>query len=399
MTWWNRPGLKDHSGIICDGAIRSGKTVSMAVGFVLWSMHAFHDESFAICGKTIASLRRNVIMLLPRLLEGVVEIEEKRSENMLLIRAGTTVNRYYLFGGKDESSYALVQGMTLAGVLFDEVALMPRSFVEQALARCSVEGSTKWFNCNPEGPMHWFYLEWIKPPMVQRRDMLYLHFTMDDNPSLSEKKKDEYRRDFAGVFFSRYVLGLWVRAEGLVYPMFDRDRHVVHEVPASSPRHRWYVSIDYGVRNPFAAGLYDYDPFRRRAVMVRELYYVGGSADRVDNEAYYRMLEDLIGDCEIEYILIDPSATSMIATIQKYGRWICAKADNNVINGIQDVTRALNMDALLFHSSCVKTFEEFESYSWKESAGDEVSKENDHSMDQIRYFCRTALRTELQWAE
>lgn len=396
MTWWNRPQFKDFGGIICDGSIRSGKTVCMAVGFVLWSMGSFNGQSFAICGKTIASLRRNVIMLMPKLLAGIVEITDRRSDNMLTIRAGDVTNRYYMFGGKDESSYTLVQGITLAGVLFDEVALMPRSFVEQAMARCSVEESKLWFNCNPEGPTHWFYMEWIQK--ARKRNMLHLHFTMNDNPSLSEKKKAEYESMYTGVFYARYIQGLWVRAEGLVYPMFNRVQHIISYMPEFSRRHRYYVSIDYGTVNPFAAGLYDYDPSAKTATMIKELYYDGGSMNRVDNEAYYKMLEDLIGDYPIRYIVIDPSASSMIETIQKYNRWLCVKADNDVLNGIQNVTKYLNAGVLSFHRDCLNTFREFEAYSWDEDNGEDAAlKENDHSMDQLRYFCRTVLRNELKW--
>lgn len=396
MTWWNRPRLKDYGGIICDGSIRSGKTVCMAIGFVLWSMGNFNGQNFAICGKTIASLQRNVIMLMPQLLGGIVEITHRRSDNMLIIRAGDVTNKYFMFGGRDESSYQLVQGITLAGVLLDEVALMPRSFVEQVMARCSVEGSKLWFNCNPEGPTHWFYEEWIKP--CERRNMLHLHFTMNDNPSLSAKKKAEYESMYTGVFYARYIQGLWVRAEGLVYPMFDRVKHIVHKMPAYSRRHRYYVAIDYGTVNPFAAGLWDYDPAEQTATMIRELYYKGGSVNRVDNEAYYKMLADLIGDYPIEYIIIDPSASSMIETIQKYGRWGCVRADNDVLNGIQDVTKFLNAGKLLFHRDCLNTFNEFEAYSWDEEKDvDSIIKENDHSMDQVRYFCRTVLRAELKF--
>ena len=396
MTWWNRPKYRDKDGIICDGSIRSGKTVSMADGFVLWSMATFDRQTFALCGKTIESLRRNVVTLMPQWLEGIFTITERRSENKLTISLGEKSNTYYLFGGKDESSYALIQGITLAGVLFDEVALMPRSFVEQAMARCSVDGSKFWFNCNPENPGHWFYTDWVKK--AEERNVIHLHFTMQDNPRLSEKTKARYEKMYAGVFYRRYILGEWVKAEGLVYPMFNREIHVIDQIPPRSARHRYYVSVDYGTVNPFAAGLYDYNPTERKATMLQELYFKGGSNNRVDNEAYYTMLCNLIGDYPIEYIIIDPSASSMIETIQKYGKYAVVRADNDVLNGIQDVTKFLNAGALYFHKSCKNTFEEFENYSWDEDKPeDAVIKENDHSMDQLRYFCRTALRNELKW--
>lgn len=398
MLWWQQPKFQKRSALICDGSVRSGKTLAMTVGFVLWSMSCFNDQKFAFCGKTVASLRRNVILNLRDWLPYDFDIVEKRAENKIIITANGWSNSYFLFGGKDESSYALIQGITLAGVLFDEVALMPQSFVDQATARCSVLGSKFWFNCNPEGPEHWFYKEWIDGDRLEKNNALHIHFTMDDNLSLDPEIKQRYYNQYTGVFYRRYIQGLWVKAEGLVYPMFDKDKHVVHEIEPISPRHRYYVSIDYGTVNPFAAGLYDYSPGEQKAVMVREFYYRGGSANRMDNEGYYKKLVELIGDYPIQYIIIDPSAASMIETIQKYGDYMVVKADNDVLNGIQDVTKFLNVGALAFHSSCTDTFKEFDLYSWDEDAQeDAVIKENDHSMDQIRYFCRTALRNELKW--
>ena len=181
MTWWNRPKLRALDGILCDGAIRSGKTLSMATGFFLWSMTGFQGQRFGLCGKTIGALRRNIVDNLHTWLGELFTIREVRSENKLVVTGpGGRSNTYYLFGGQDESAYKLVQGVTLAGVLLDEAALMPRSFAEQACARCSVEGSKLWFNCNPEGPEHWLYKEWILKAKEKR--LLHLHFTMQDNP-------------------------------------------------------------------------------------------------------------------------------------------------------------------------------------------------------------------------
>ena len=398
LSWWH-PDSPFHNmdGVIADGSIRSGKTLSMSLSFVMWAMSSYDECQFGICGKSIGAIRRNVIRDLKRILPTRgYHVEDRRGDNMLIIRRGDVTNYFLMFGGKDESSQDNVQGVTLAGVLLDEVALMPESFVNQATGRCSVEGAKLWFNCNPESRRHWFKLKWINQYKDKR--LLYIHFTMDDNLSLSERTKERYRNMYSGVFYRRYILGLWCIAEGLVYPMFDLDRHRVHGDFPINLKHRYYVSIDYGTVNPFAAGLYDYDPAHQRATMIRELYYDGGSEKRVDNEAYYKMLVKLIGDYPIQYIIIDPSASSMVETIQKYGRYMVVKADNDVLNGIQDVTKFLNAGVLFFHESCKSTFEEFETYAWDEdSPDDEVIKENDHSMDQVRYFCRTALRSELKW--
>ena len=211
MTWWNRPGLKAHDGIICHGAVRSGKTVAMAVGFFLWSMGSFDHATFALCGKTVGALRRNILKNLPQWLGELFQIRESRSDNKLVLSDKTgRENTYYLFGGKDESSCQLIQGITLSGVLLDEAALMPQSFVEQACARCSEAGSKLWFNCNPEGPEHWLYKQWILK--AEEKNLLCLHFTMNDNPSLSDKIRRRYENLYTGVFYRRFILGQWYMA-------------------------------------------------------------------------------------------------------------------------------------------------------------------------------------------
>lgn len=402
LTWWQeQSAFRDYDGIICDGSIRSGKTMTMSLSFVMWAMSNFVERNFGLCGKTIGSLRRNMINDLKRMLDARgYQVEDKRSVNMLVISHAGRTNYFYMFGGTNEASQDLIQGVTLAGVLMDEAALMPESFVNQATGRCSVEGAKLWFNCNPAGSrLHWFKTNWINAAGSGSKKLLYLHFTMADNLSLSEKTKARYSSMYSGVFYRRYVMGLWVQAEGLVYPMFDAEKHLVSDEWQPLRNHRYYVAVDYGTVNPFAAGLFDFDPVNKRATMIRELYYRGGTEKRVDNEAYYKMLRELIGDFPIEYIIIDPSASSMIETIQKYNEFVAVKANNDVLNGIQDVTKFLNLGALFFDESCVETVKEFETYAWdsKSVGKDAVIKENDHSMDAIRYFCRTALRSELKW--
>jgi len=187
-------------------------------------MKMFEEENFALCGKTIGSLRRNVIKPLKKMLKGRgYSCKDHRSsnENYLTISKNGKSNDYYLFGGKDEGSQDLIQGITLAGVLFDEVALMPQSFVNQATARCSVDGAKMWFNCNPDGPYHWFKLEYLDK--LEEKNALHIHFTMDDNLSLSEHVKNRYKSMYTGIFYERYILGLWKLAEGLIYKRFAND--------------------------------------------------------------------------------------------------------------------------------------------------------------------------------
>ena len=207
----------DYDALICDGAIRSGKTMFMIIAFIDDAMRRFNNQSFGICGKTVDSTFKNIIdpYITLTYVKKKYKIKLKRSDKLMIVRCGNVRNTFEIFGGKDESSYQLIQGRTFAGVFFDEVVLQPESFVNQALARCSVDGARSWFNCNPGSPEHWFYKQWVCK--LKKHNAFRIHFELEDNPSLSEKTIQKYHNDYTGVFFQRYVLGLWVVAEGLVY--------------------------------------------------------------------------------------------------------------------------------------------------------------------------------------
>lgn len=237
-------------GVIAEGAVRSGKTWAMIEGFLLWSMHEFSHKQFIVSGRTLGALKRNVVIPLTEIVlnefGGPWSYTYNRGEEFIQI--GT--NRYYLFGASNEQAQDVLQGMTAAGALMDEVALYPQSFIEQAIARCSVDGAKLWFNCNPSFPQHYVKKELIDKAAEKR--LLHLHFTMNDNPTLSERVRQRYERMYSGVFYDRFVRGLWVAAEGLVYQDFDRDRQCAEppaDVVETSPH---YLSIDYGITNPFA---------------------------------------------------------------------------------------------------------------------------------------------------
>lgn len=212
-----------YDALICDGAVRSGKTSIMMWAFVRWAMENFSGQRFGVCGRTVDSCTKNIIVPFTAmsLAKERYIIRWRRGDKVMEVRRGAVTNYFEVFGGKDEASYTLIQGRTLAGVLLDEVVLMPRSFVEQALARCSVDGARLWFSCNPGSPHHWFYQEWIK--RSRERNALYLHFEMTDNPGLSKRTLERYENMYAGIFYDRYVRGLWVAADGIVYKDFAND--------------------------------------------------------------------------------------------------------------------------------------------------------------------------------
>lgn len=396
LNWWCETSpVRDYDGITADGAIRSGKTVSMSLSFVLWAMSSFDGQNFAMCGKTIGSFRRNVLFWLKLMLKSRgYSVTDHRADNLVIISRGDVENYFYIFGGKDERSQDLIQGITLAGVFFDEVALMPESFVNQATGRCSVDGSKYWFNCNPDGPYHWFKVNWIDKR--KEKKLLYLHFTMDDNLSLSEKIKARYRSMYTGVFFKRYILGLWCMAEGIVYDMFDPGRCVkpIKEIAPKLIDGNRYVSIDYGTQNATVFLLWN------KGVdgvwyCIREYYYSGRDKgiQKTDTE-YADDLSEWLEGTKIRAIIVDPAAASFIAELRKRGYKVL-KAKNDVIDGIRLVGTKLNQNLIVFSDSCVNTIKEFASYIWDAKAAehgeDKPVKEHDHAMDAVRYFIYTIL--------
>ena len=423
LTWWCKDSpVHDKDGIIADGAIRSGKTVSMSLSFAMWAMSTFNGQNFAMCGKTIGSFRRNVLFWLKLMLKSRgYSVIDRRADNLIIIRKGDTENYFYIFGGKDERSQDLIQGITLAGVFFDEVALMPESFVNQATGRCSVEGSKFWFNCNPDGQYHWFKVNWIdkstgylgKERVEQIRkkaaeegkdpglkEILYLHFTMDDNLSLSEEIKARYRSMYIGVFFKRYILGLWAAAEGVIYDMFDPEKHVknIKEFFQILVNGNRYVSCDYGTQNATVFLLWN-KGIDGKWYCIREYYYSGRDKGKQKTDAEYADdLKKWLDGTRIKAMIVDPSAASFIVELRKRGYKVI-KANNDVLDGIRLVGMLLNLEMLIFSSSCTETIKEFASYIWDEKAAehgeDKPVKQHDHGCDAVRYFVSTVLSSKV----
>lgn len=399
LNWWteNSP-VKDYDGVIADGAIRSGKTVSMSLSFVFWAMENFNGENFIMTGKTISSFQRNVLTNLKTMLRSrgyhCIHHISGETPNMLEVSRKGVTNYFYIFGGKDEGSQDLVQGITAAGAFFDEVALMPESFVNQATGRCSVEGAKWWFNCNPGGPLHWFKVNWIDK--CRQKKLLYLHFTMDDNLSLSEKVKAKYRSMYAGVFFLRYIKGLWKTAEGLIYTMFtdanlydeldDRTRHISSKV----------IAVDYGTTNP-CVFLETWDD--GETIWVEREYRWDSRSEEARRSPNPQKTDAQYADDMAEFmgsrpedqclIIVDPSAASFIQELRSRG-WVVKEADNEVLDGIRKVGALYAKRQIRINrNNCKGLISETQSYVWDDKAaerGEEKPvKQLDHGPDALRY--------------
>lgn len=390
MFWWAEGSpYRDCSMVIADGAIRSGKTIAMICGFFQWSLDSFPEgDTFILAGKTIGALKRNVIRPALQILNAWgLPFYYVSSGDEARLEVGRNV--YYLYDAHNEKSQDRLQGLTAAGALADEVALFPQNFIEQMIARCSVEGAKLWLNCNPESPGHYVKMELIDK--AAEKGIYHLHFLMRDNLALSPKTRAMYERMYVGVFYRRFILGEWCLAEGLIYSGFDAAMHVRTELPEL--RGQWYISIDYGTVNPFSAGLWCVSG--GKAYRVQEYYFDSRAQHRqhTDDE-YYAALEELAGSHVIEAVVVDPSAASFIELIRRKGRFAVRKAKNEVLDGIRLTARLLNEGNILIGAGCKDAIREFGLYVWDEKAvgEDRPLKTNDHAMDEIRYFCATILR-------
>jgi PBSX family phage terminase large subunit len=416
LNWWTKDSpVQDHDGIIADGAIRSGKTVAMSLSFVMWAMENFNCQNFGMCGKTIGSFKRNVWFWLKLMLWSRGYKVTKYSEmgdNVFIISRNNKSNYFYIFGGKDEASQDIVQGITLAGAFFDEVALMPESFVNQATGRCSVDGSKYWFNCNPNGPLHWFKVNWIdksigylskaeqeelKAKNIGLKRILYLHFTMDDNLSLTERIKQRYRSMYIGVFFKRYILGLWVMAEGAIFDMWDKINEILEsELPSGYKNYTRYISIDYGTTNPMVfLDIYDDTD---TIWIPREYYYDSKVEQAQKTDKQYA--DDLVKFVEEgphpRYIILDPSAASLKAELRSRGLRV-KDADNEVSDGIRMTATMIGQGKIkMVKDKCKRTIGDITSYIWDAKAaerGEEKPvKVADHGADALRYFIKTIIK-------
>lgn len=384
------PYYPQYEALICDGAVRSGKTSIMSLSFFLWAMGNFAGKAFAFCGKSVGAVERNIVtpLLAITYLQQNFSIKYNRADHVILATRGGRKNRFYLFGGKDESSAALIQGITLAGVLLDEAALMPRSFVEQAMARCSVSGAKLWFNCNPEGPEHWFRKEWILK--ANKHKALHLHFTMDDNPALDDATRERYRTMYSGVFYERFVLGRWVMSKGLIYDMFDTTENEYRPEQAPPSLHfagTRTIACDYGTSNPTVfLDIYDY---HEKIYVDREYRWDSREEGRQKtNEEYADDMQEFMGKNQCT-IIVDPSAASFIATLRRRGLYVLA-ADNDVLEGIRKTASLIKQRKLLINEQCSPLLGEMGTYLWDEKSCklgiDKPIKERDHGPDALRYF-------------
>lgn len=372
----------NHRWNIKSGATRSGKTYMdyFVIPKRIRSM-AGRDGLIVLLGNTRGSLLRNIINPMQNIW-GEYLVSDIKSDNTATL-FGETV---YCLGADTANRVDKIRGASIKYCYGDEVATWSPEVFNMLKSRLDKEYSLFDGTCNPDSPNHWF-----KKFLDSDADIFYQQYAIDDNPYLPDKVKENIKLEYMGsVFYDRYVLGKWAASEGLVYPSFNPDIHLFQKLPTSG---EYYISIDYGTLNPCSMGLWCIDHPSKTAYRIREFYHSGRSSGAMTDEEYYGELKALAGDLPIQSVIIDPSAASFIACIKKHGLFTVRKAANSVLDGIRYTSSLLAGGHLKFHVSCKNTAQEFLSYRWDDSLSfDSVIKENDHAMDDLRYFSYSVLK-------
>lgn len=371
---------------ILEGSVSSGKTWISLVLWAFWVATMPQDKLYLMCGKSLTTLKRNCLIPLEEL------IGDSNFTFSLAAKEGYLFGRRVLLeGGNDARSESKIRGLTLQGAYCDELTLFPRDFFVMLLSRLRVPGAKLIATTNPDSPQHWLKTDYID--REDELDLLDMRFTLDDNTTLDAAYVNAIKAEYTGVFYDRFVRGEWCLAEGQIYPQFDPARHIKRECLSKG---KWYISVDYGTLNAFSAGLWRYDG--KTAYRAAEWYYSGRKTRKqLTNTQYLEQIQRLAEDKPIEAVIVDPSAASFIAELRQAG-FTVRKGKNDVVNGIRKTAVALQQGWLLFSPVCTDCIREFGLYRWDEKAlEDRPLKENDHAMDEVRYFVSTIMSGDIHY--
>lgn len=368
------------------GATRSGKTYLDFKWIIPLRIRdrVGKDGLAVILGVTKSTIERNVLEPM-RNIYGDELVGSISSDNTVWLFG----EKCYALGAEKISQVSKIRGASIKYCYGDEVADWSEEVFSLLKSRLDKEYSCFDGTFNPQYPGHW-----LKVFLDSDADIFSQTYTIDDNPFLPSKFKENLKNEYAGtVYYDRYILGLWKRADGLVYPMFSNEKHVIHGDPGGPGE--YYISIDYGTKNPTSMGLWRVH--YGEAVMMKEYYYDGrAKRKQKTDEEYYQDLEEFAGNHKIQRVIVDPSAASFKECIFRHGKFAVWDANNSVLDGIRLTATLLQLGKIKFHESCENTFREFGLYMWDEDAGeDKVIKENDHAMDMVRYFCNTIMWREI----
>lgn len=381
---------------ILHGSVRSSKTINCTVRWLDYLING-PEGDLAMLGKTIATLRRNVLNDLLDIVgdKNYKWVDRQQGELRIFNR------RVYCFGANNEDAESKIRGATFAGAYCDEANLYPQSVFNQLMARMSVKGACCFCNCNPDSPYHWFYTDYIMNEKIS--DKKIWHFTMEDNLSLDPDYVRSLKEMYTGVWYDRMILGLWVAAEGRIYDMWDNKKYMldtqefISKTVPNPKTIKWFVACDYGTATVMTWGLYA-KLLNGTILKVKEFYYdaIKQSSQRTDSQ-FADMFKVWIESAGVhpEVVYVDPSAASWKLELMQRG-YIVQDASNDVINGIRCVSKLLSNGMYFIDKSCTNTDTEYNSYVWDSKAQqqgkDKPLKVHDHTCDCDRYAIYTEGR-------
>ena len=390
---------------VAEGAVRAGKTVDNVAAFAYLIDRGTPDRIHLATGSTAANAKLNIGdcngMGLEYIFRGRCRWTKYKGNEALAIRSHGREYVVIFAGGAKADSFKKIRGNSYGMWIATEINLHHQDTIKEAFNRqLAAKVRRVFWDLNPSAPGAWIYEDYIERFREQfGRRYNYEHFTLRDNATISEQRFAEIEAQYrqygvTSAWYRRDILGERCIAEGLIYPMFG-EFNIVDEVPE---RGEYYISCDYGTLNPFSAGLWCWDG--KKATRIREYYYSGRNerSNKTDEE-YYTELERLAGDLTVKPVIVDPSAASFIEVIRRHKRFRVHKAVNDVMPGIVTTSRYIQDGTIKVHRSCKDAIREFGLYRWDEkSTEDKPIKENDHAMDDIRYFTMTILRHKVRKA-
>lgn len=349
MNWWREGSPHaDCNMVIADGAVRSGKTIAMICGFFLWSFATFKGETFIMAGKTIGALKKNVIAPALAILNAWGrKYHYVSSGDEARIEVGGNV--YYLYDAHNERSRERLQGLTAAGALADEVALFPRSFVEQMIARCSVDGAKLWLNCNPESPAHFVKAELIDK--AEQKNIYVLHFRMEDNLALSEKVRQFFRNAFTGVFYRRFILGEWALTDGLVYQDFADDpaSYTITEIPRIQYA---TIGVDFGgTGSAHSFTLTGFTPGFEKVVILSEYYHSNKDGRALNPEQLQNVFVEFVREARKKFNVYEAFCDSAEQTLIRGLQGAVSRA--GVAIDVRNARKGPIHDRIMFYNSLI----------------------------------------------
>lgn len=369
---------------IFEGPVRAGKSFIALLRWIEYCRSG-PEGPLIICGRTDKTIKRNIINPLQHLIGPAVKYSIGKGEVEMYNRL------MYVVGANDERASAKIQGSEFAGALIDELSIMPESFFKMLLSRLSIKGAKLFGSTNPDSPYCW-----LKKDFIDRKhelDCRVFSFNLDDNPSLDEEYKKQLKREYQGLWYKRYIEGLWVQAEGAIYDFFDKDQHVIDRPPG--PATKYFVSIDYGTQNPCVFLLFGYNGGLYPNIWCEKEYYYDARV-KMRQKSDYEYAQDFtkfLDGIQPEAIYVDPSASSLKVEFQRQGIKNVRDAINDVLPGIRFQGQLISNGTYKICSTCSETIKEYSQYVWDEKAcknGIEAPiKKFDHAKDCERYFLYT----------